>query len=410
MMIWETDTNVARVWGDFPNTTLSTGISYTYTFNSANSNTSLDSAIFTPTVVTGASPADGALGAPAAGNCTWHAGANVTCRIIEQAVVSTYSSFATDDQEIQIVTGSTQLQSHYGTNPSPANDVYLRMSANRNSYVRFSLQDTGAYVYYTTTGPTGEKALGAAFCTTNAANTTWVFKAIGNSYIVTSNGQQVLAAIDNTNAVNVGASYRGWAIGAQAGAGQTAQTVPNSLASITVTDLPYYTSGLYWQLIPLGNRPHIIAEARFRQQVYPVNPTILAFDTLLGNWIPDPFIDTSISETDITIQEPGTYQVNASICWDPAYSAFDNAGVGFTLNGTDIGRLAKDFLRGNGYAPGFYQTQSCSFSYSFAKGDVLRVTAQHNAEVVCWLWWNNIPNLTQVCWVELVFLGPPVGA
>jgi hypothetical protein len=409
-MIWETDTNCVRAWASFPNNTLSPGTVYTYNFNTANANTSLDSTIFTPTVVTGSSPADGAMGAPTSGNCAWYRGANVTCRIIERGIVTTFNTFATDDQQMQVTTGATQLQNPYSTNPSPTNDFYLRCSTNLQSYVRYSLSNVGVSISYTTGGTSSEQILGSVNCTTDAEATTWIFKIVGNTYLVYSNGQLVLSAVDNNNVVNVGSSYRGWALGMLASAGATQQMVPNSLTTFTVSDLPFYSSPLVWQLLPVANKPHILAEARFEQQVYPLNPTILAFDTLLGNWIPDPFMDTEVSQTDITIQEAGVYQVNASICWDPAYASFDNAGVGFTLNGQDIGRLAKDFMRGNGYAPGFAQTQSCSFTYSFAEGDVLRVTAQHNAEVVCWLFWNDIPNLTQVCWVELSFVGPPSSA
>jgi len=405
-MIWESDTQTMRVWGQFPAIAPTTGTQYTYTFNTRNSASSLDSTVFTPTLVTG-STGDGSMGAPSAGVCAWYPGANVTCRVIEKSVAS---PFATDDQQITAVTGSTLLQARYSSNPSPSNDFYLRASSSLQSYVRYSVQDTGVYVYCTTTGPTGEALLGGAVCPTSTAGTTWLFKAVGNTYLVYANGQQVLAVVDNANSVGVGPSYRGWGIGMQAGQGQTAQTVPNGLSQVSVADLPYYTSnsGMTWQLLPIGNKPHIIAQAQFRQQVYPLNPTVLGFDTLFGNWIPDPFINVSTSQTDIVIKETGVYQVNASICWDPGYDSFDNAGVGFTVNGQDIARLAKNFMRGNGYAPGFAQTQSCSFTYNFRYGDVLHVTAQHNSQYTCWLFHSSTPGNSQACWVELSFLGPPI--
>ena len=406
-MIWETDTQTMRVWGQFPTITPSAGTNYTYAFSTANSATGLDGAVFSQTVVTGSVPTNGAMGAAVSGVCAWNRGTNVTCRVIERGLSN---SFVTDDQQISAVTGTTQLQAHYSGSPSPSNDFYLRVSTNLQSYVRFSLQDTGVYVYYTNTGPSGEMFLGGAACATNATKTTWLFKTIGNTYLVYANGQQVLAAVDNANSVSIGSTCRGWGIGMQAGAGQTAQTVPNSLSQVSVIDLPYYASNtkMTWQLLPIGNKPHIIAQANFGQQVYPLNPRIVGFDTLFGNWLPDPFMNVQSSQTDIVIKETGVYQVNASICWDPGYGSFDTAGIGFSVNGQDIARLAKNFMRGNGYAPGFSQTQACSFTYSFNYGDVLHVTAQHNSQYVCWLFHSTTPGNSQACWVELSFLGPPI--
>ena len=408
MVIWETDTNCVRAWSQFPSNNLTSGIAYAYTFNSANSNTSLDSTIFTTTTPTGTAPADGAMGSPSSGVCAWYPGANITCRQIARAVPTGYSVTNSDDQELKFTTGATTLQSRYETNPSPADDGYLRMSTDGQSYVRYSVIDTGVYIYYTTTGPTGEHFLGGTAANTNTPDTDWTCKAIGNTYLVYQGESTIplLTAVDVDNAIHVGANYRGWGIGMVGAAGETTQLVPNSITQVSITDLASANSGLIWQLLSLGNVPHIRAEAHFEQAVHPLNTAILGFDTLLGDWIPDPFMDTETSQTDITINEPGTYQVHASISWDPAYSQFDNATIGCTINGVDPGRKARNFMRGNGYAPGFAQTQDVYFTYRFQAGDILRVTASHNAEVICWLFWTSVAGLTQMCWVELDFLGP----
>ena len=405
-LIYETDTNTARVWAEFPGNTTVAGTNFTYTFNTDNDTAFLDPAVFSQTYVVGTSPTDGVMAAPSAGVCAWGRGANVTSQCVARGVKTGSTTTVTDDQVLTWTTGTIQLQEHFGSNASPTNDGYLRMSADEQSYVRFSNNDQGSAIYYTTSGPSGEALLGAVKATTSYPKTTWTAKAIGSTYVLYAAGQQVLAVVDYQNVVTIGSSNRGWGIGMTAGQGASAQTVPCSLSSINIADVPYHTENLIWQLLNMAAVPHIRAEAHFAQVVIPGNKgSVVGFSDVLFDWNL-PYTNFDVSQTDITIQEPGHYHVHVSVPWDPDFFGFDEAAVGITLNGQDISRKTVQFMRGNGFAPGYPQTVDLFFTYYFALGDILRIHAQHNASVNQWLFWSGINPDHQTCWVELDFMGP----
>ena len=427
LMIWETDTNCVRAWANFgQGDILNQGINYTYGFNTNNSASHLDTSLFSTSYVTGASPSDGvtfsgtsptigSMGAPSPGVCEWTIGTNVNARAIARAIMATYATSQTDDQVASFTTGNVSLvttndlaiEVHTSGVTSPANDIYLRMSNDETSYVRYTINGLQAAIYYTTNGPANETFLAAGSATTPAPHITWTAKAIGNVYLFYANGELIVSAVDNASAIHVGASYRGWGIGMVAAySAFDGQLVPNSLSSVTFGDQPYYTSGGIWQLLPVGKVPHVRAEAHFRQQVVVGDPGgIVGYDTVLYDWNPYPFFAIESSQTDITIQESGHYNVHAAIVWDGSYNAFDHAMIGITVNGLDIGRKHWEFMRGNGFAPGFSQVQEIHFTYYFAAGDILRVQAQHNASTIQWLnYIGTSPNI-QTNWVEIDFIG-----
>lgn len=407
MLIYETDTNAARVWAEFPGNTLVVGTNFTYHFDTDNLSTGLDPAVFSQSYVQGATPADGAMAAAVSGICAWVRGANVTTQCIARGVKSGSATTATDDQVLTWTTGTVQLQERaFGSNVSASNDGFLRMSSDGQSYVRFSNDDQGAAIYYTQSGPGGEALLGAVKATTSYPKTTWTAKAVGNTYILYAAGQQVLAVVDYQNVVHVGASYRGWGIGMTAAHGSSQQVLPCSLTSVNIADVPYHTASLIWQLLNFAAVPHIRAEAHFNQVVLPGNKgSVVGFSDTLFDWYL-PYTNFDVSQTDIIVQEAGHYQIHVSVSWDPSFFNFDQSGVGIALNGQDISRKTLSFMRGNGFAPGYPQTNEIFFTYYLAAGDVLRVHAQHNSSADMWLFWSGISPNRQTCWVELDFLGP----
>lgn len=421
LTIWETDTNCARVWSSFVDNTLVSGLDYEYLFNSNNSATSLDSDIFTQTYVIGNGTTQGSMGAPAPGNCEWHEGSNVTARCIAQAVVEGSDTFSSDQQELQFVTGG-HVQGQFGAGGkgsgskesgpqgTPSNDAYLRMSSDGQSYVRFAVGYGAVAISYTVSGYAGEAILGAVGATTNVANTTWLCKAIGNTYTLYSNGQPILSVVDYNNVVNTGADYRGWGIGMQACVGEGAQYNPNSVAQILVIDQPTYTTELTWQLLAWGAVPHLRASANFQQEIFVTTEVLLFIDLIFlvieWDWSVEHFMNPEVSQTDITIQEAGHYNVHAAVAWNPAYASFDHSLVGITVNGQDIGANNWQFTQGFNTSPGFSQTQDMYLSYKFAKGDVIRVVAATNSNVPTYTYYATGP-YTQTCYVELDFVGPP---
>lgn len=407
MVIFEADTNCARAWSQFPGNTLGDAINYTYNFDSNNSTTSLDPAIFTQTVIQGASPADGSMGAPLVGDCAWHAGANVTCQIVSQAVVADNSTFFNDDQIISFTTGTIVIQNGQGNLPDPSNDAYLRMSEDGQTYVRYSVQGGTTLIYCTTEGLEGEQELGRVKTSTAVKKTTWTAKAIGSTYILYKNDRQVLAVTDNDNLVAIGPDYRGWAIGMTGAQGNTAQRVPNNVTTVTVQDATYHSESLIWQLLNWGTVPHIRVEARFRQTVISgPKGNVIGFDTTIQDWIVDPFTNLDVDASAFIITEPGHYQIHISLPWDPGFSGFDQSGVGISVNGQDIGRKSSSFMRGNGFTPAAPQTNETYFTYYFALGDVVRIHARHNANIDQWVYYNAVPPNVFVSWAEFDFQGP----
>lgn len=420
MTIWETDTNCARVWSSFENNTLTSGLDYEYLFNSNNNAKSLDPNIFQQTYVTGTAPGDGAMGAPNPGDCHWFEGANVTCRCIAQAIVDGASHFSSDKQEIQFLTGGYAMGTFgaggkgngakaAGPHGSPTNDAYLRMSDDGQSYVRFAVTYGGVAISYTTSGADNEVVLGAIGATTNTINTTWLCKAIDNTYSIYRDGVPILSAVDYNNVVNMGEDYRGWGIGMQACPGQNAQYNPNSITNVLVIDQPTYTTQLTWQLLSWGSVPHLRASANFEQEIY-VTTEVLLFIVILFfvieiDWPVAHYMNPEVSQSDIIIQEPGHYQIHAAVAWNPHYASFDHSMVGITVNGQDVGINNWQHMIGNGTSPGFSQTQEAYGSYRFAKGDVVRVVAATNSSIPTYTYYSTSP-YTQTCYVELDFIGP----
>jgi hypothetical protein len=403
-MIWETDTNIVRAWSQFPNNTLVTsGIAYTYNFDSNNNADTLDTILFDQDYLYG-NDSDGFMGAPGPHNWFWTRGNNNRARCFARSIHPTYGHFATDDCVIEFTTGELILQERY-LGGSPCNDFYLRCSDDGLDYVRFQLFDEGVCCFYAIGGYQTEILLGQVSAFSLDPNANWLCKAIGNTYVLYANGVQVIAVVDYEQVVRVDSGHRGWGLGMCAEIGLEEQLIPANVYSITIYDLPYYTSELIWQLLPVASVPHLRAEAHFTQQIIVGGFGRCGFDTILWDWPFRHFMDVSVSQTDITIPESGHYTVHASICWDPGFPFFDHAMVGITVNGVDIGRKNWEFMRGNGFFPGFAQTNEIHFTYYFAQGDVLQIQAQHNAPVPCWLFWFfTSPNI-QTCYVELDFLG-----
>lgn len=406
MLIFEQDTNCARVWSEFSGNTLGVGVNYTYAFNSANTPSQLNPSLFTQLVVQGTTPADGMMGAPSAGDCIWQRGANATCQIVYQAAMASAATTNTDDQIITFTTGKNIIQTAQGYG-SPSNDAYLRMSADGQTYVRFSVQESGVGIYFSSAGEVAEQGLGGTKTPYSTANTTWVAKAIGDTYVLYRNGVQVLAVVDYNNLVQIGEDFRGWAIGMVATQGTSAQRLPNDVTSVQIQDNVYHVEALDWQLLNWAAVPHIRVEARFAQTVVRgPKGNVIGYDTVISDWTIDPFTNLDVDGSAFTVTEAGHYNVHLSIPWDPAYHGFDQSALGISVNGQDVGRKTVTYMLGNSVAPGFPQTNELFFTYYFAQGDVVRVWAQHNAAVDQWLYHNSIPPQVFVAWAEFDFTGP----
>lgn len=437
-IIVETDTNCVRMWSQFSGgsygsltgggNTLNYGLSSTDSF-ARNDSLSLGSTLWSQTYYNsdGANPYTavvsdtarlqlaGSLGTKGdVGEARWNTGtSNFANRCIARRVAAADAQTQTDDQVLTFVSGSKSMDLPAFWLKSPTNDAYLRMSADLQSYIRVKVDSTSVNLYYTTIGPGGETYLGGTRADTTGTATTWTVRAVGRTFVVYQGGIQLLAVTDSANVTALNAGCRGWGIGmnVQAGVGVNlglgSQARPASLSSVTIADQPYYSKGLIWQLLPVGSTPVLRAEARFQQQVVVgAAGGVCGFDTIIEDWFHNPFMKVDVSQDQVTIQEAGHYDVHASICWDPDRTFCDHAMIAVTVNDLDIGRKNWEFVRGNTYNPGFSQTNEIYFHHYFAKGDILRVTARHNASRPSWLHYNGSSPDKQACWLEVVFKGP----
>ena len=361
------------------------------------------------TYVTGNSPSDGAMATPTFGSASWVMGNNNTCRCIAQNIDS--AGTTTDDQTVIFTT--TSAIDYQLFHDSPTNDVYLRMSADRQTYVRLELTAAHATFYSTTSGPGGEQVLGSVSAGTQSTTAIeWEVKASERTFTLYRGGVQILVFTDSNNVTQKGEGYRTWGIGMTATEGRRYQLVPANLASVHVQDAPRYSTTPIWQLLNVGAVPYVRAETHVSQEIAVGRPITAFWDMIwedifaffghgsIGTLTPVP------QSTDIVITESGHYDCHASIHWDPGYPKLDHGMVGFTVNGIDIGRKNWEFIRGNAYSPGFAQTNEIYMSWHFAAGDVLRVVAQHNAPTPARLFFDTSNLGKQVCSIDIAFTGP----
>lgn len=360
--------------------------------------------------VTGSNPACGSMAVPQSGSASWIVGQNVSARCIATCVVSGATTTISGDQDITFTQVTPMPLTYNGL--SPTIDIYLRRSSDGNTYVRMYLDAGGGHLTYTTTGPTGEQPLFSAFTGTTSANIPWEVKCTGNTFILYRGGVQVLSYVDAANVTRSGSAYQGWSWGMSAVPGATSQIAPPSVTNLSVNDLPIYGTQPIWQLLNVGAVPYVRAETHVGQVIAVGNMVSAFFDTVLEDLfgffgLGTIGVQTTMApNTEIIISEAGHYDVHASIPWDPAYDAFDHAMLGFTVNGQDIGRKNWEFMRGNGFAPGFPQTNEMSMHWHFAAGDILRVVCAHNAEFQQWLFYDPTAPFVQMAYVDLKFTGP----
>ena len=355
-------------------------------------------------------------------------------------------------QQTTMVASSTNVYDYHATGSVPGMDIYLRMSADKQSYIRVTFDFFNYTIFYTTAGPTKEINIGSGLSTVVPGVVhqpaswldvlTWTVKVLDNSVYVyanyplnsllggTAGGQQgtyLLGAHPDILQGRVlrGDGYRGWGYGAYGTTKSAAEIDPGSgtytfsgdnrgpidgkqgkpatLLSIEVTEPPIYSSRVIWQLLPVGNTPSIRAEANASQSIIPTTGSVLETGLTIEDWVVNPF---KVNQTDIVIREAGHYDINVSASWDPNYYDFDSAMISAEVNGEDISRKSQSAMRGNGTAPGFAQTSSLSFHYYFALGDVVRFRLSHNGTQPAKTAYIVAAPDRHTSWFELIFRGP----
>lgn len=417
MQIYETDTNTVRVWAIFPTNPDATGVIGTDNFRRT-SDFDLGPSLWLQLYLL----ANAGLFCTPFGVAAWWLE-----ELTEDNWCFARRAFAddeitlSDDQEITIIHGTNgfDIVSVYGDDDAPCNDYFFRSSEDQLHYVRLGIFYNWAVLYYTVNGQSNEVVLGTLLSLPFwEENLLWTVRCVDWEWHIYRNGVFAGSIVDNERRSYRDSFHRYWGIGCHVKGHAAGQHRPPDVANCQIKDVTSYVPTARWGLLPVASVPIIIAETHERQEVLPGLDHILRFTDVLEDF-PNPaliglylalgilpFIDLEVSDTDITIREPGVYHVHASICWDPAFTFCDHSLISITVNGADISRKNWEFIRGYGFFPGFSQTNEINFWRRFNVGDVLRVVVRHNGGIPCWLWFTDLDPDRQVCHLELVYHTP----
>lgn len=398
MLIYETDTNRVRVWNTFNQNQITAGLNSLENFNQGVNNQNLGNTrweqtyyatdlpvpeAFTtspPAPWTVAQAAQGRLATPDGQTASWIDAGIFTEQCVARRINAADAITQSDNQVISFKTGSTVIEDG-DSNPllrveGATNDFFLRMSANSQSYWRFRLGFNYVKVFATTTGRSGEFFIGQLTnITTNLANTEWRIELEERTLRFYRLGQFLGAVTDSRSLTSKGALFRGWGFGVQAGYRVLGQTTPANIDWIRVADLGLYQSVYRWTLLPAASVPTCRLIQKFNQPLAKTG-TILQWSEA----IEDNFGFFNLNNPSlVTITEPGLYQVEAALQWDPQVAP-DEATAILMLNGKETTIRESRFIRGNDFTPGFSQTLSLSSKIRVGAGETLSIKATYQAK------------------------------
>jgi hypothetical protein len=381
MVIYETDTKAFRQWDLHANNVVVTGLNsleeFPSTFTDGQGRVSMNPADWEQWYSD--DPVDydhGAMGVASPGTLSWVDQGSDSNRAIARRIKLTDKETQTDDQVITWKTGGTAVEATLPLTEDASNDYYLRMSADKQSYLRIQVGHGWIKVLYTTTGVGGELELGTLNNVDTAlTNTEFQAQVIGRTITIYRVGE-TLGTIKDTKSVTAkGASNRGWGVGMLSGDRFTGQTTPGSVDWVRIQDARYYASVNRWSILPLGAMPVCRLRQAKAQQISHTG-TILEFEAEVEDNFN--FFNSGSSKTSVVITEPGRYDVTATIQWDTSIVP-DQAHAVVMLNGQETYIKDSKFLRGNGFSPGFSQTLAITGSLWLAEGDVVQVKARYAA-------------------------------
>lgn len=378
-MIWEVDTNRARVWAQFPGERIASQGVYSEDTFDRTSTTDLGSSLWSQWYQV---PGSGKMATPSGVSAAWIVGASVDNRCIAQRINSADRYTLTNDQVITFDTNAHVADWSQASKDNPtSNDVYFRMSDDGQTYIRAALTyykgSTGSIMLaYTTSGPTGEQLLGQLSATTNTADIAWQLRLVGNKFEAYMGVEYVGAIMDNQGVTING--YKGWGIGMTSGlsyhfGSYGGQSLPNEFSDVTIADAVYYGSSPIWQLLPMGDTPRVGLGAGVAQEIHPTG-SVIEWDTVVEDnfGLYNPSLKTAI-----VVSDPGVYFVHASIAWSTNISG-DHAATVIMVNDIPTYHMHWEFVRGYTYTPGFSQTVDVSAYIRLGENDRVGIAAAHN--------------------------------
>lgn len=142
-----------------------------------------------------------------------------------------------------------------------------------------------------------------------------------------------------------------------------------------------------WVLLPHGNRPVVRLLQGTRQRI-PGSGAPLEFRTEEEDTFG--YFNTANSLSNVTVSEPGLYEISCSVSWDPSEIFGDHAQVGLVINGQLTKRIASEFIRGNFFTPGFSQVVDLpACNVRLAAGDTVSIRVWHNGPFSQWTFINT---------------------
>lgn len=436
-MIYETDTNAMRVWS-FSGTANLTGMSGLDDFNRtsvAGLNLPTPAPPLWEQTYNVAPPANenqsghGRFATPDGMRASWIRGGTTFNRCVARRINSADAQTLSDDQVVEWSSGVavpyfrlsetewgkysmlTAAQRLEFAQSQASSDVYLRMSADGQKYIRVQVAFFHLICYATVAGAGDEKMIGAVnvwtFGDSPGRTPTTRVKAQGRTITVYIDGKVTATFFDSGADSMIGPAFRGWGIGMQAGVEKNSagtaigQTVWGYFDWVKCQDEQMYTQGFQWTLLPISATPRVALTSASRVDV--TAGRTLFYDIVWRK--PDPKDDNFGSfalatPTEIRIKETGLYTLTGTVSltcnlsrelgrWD--YHDATRPDIGYSVWYNDyVTAVLAVRLYVNGQAtilgttaPGYAANYQINTRQRFNKGDVLRLSAS-------WSGWSNV--------------------
>jgi len=379
LMIYETDTNRVRVWSQFDNNVTITGFDYTDNFERTVANDL--GADYEITYVSGTSPANGTMAIANGHEVKWKDAGNAGMRAIARNINPTNMHTETTNQAFTWTTGDTLIEEAIWFTWPSFNDVYLRMSDDKQEYLRFKYGVRQIEAYYSKTGFSGEVRLGEIKSRNAIRNMPMQIVLNDYSFEFYQMGGYLGTIIDvNEESANDPAVNLGWALGMQTGYRVGGQTSPASVDSVRIQDVSRLATSPRWTLLPAASIPYCRLRQTVAQRINPTGSFLEWGANGSATIIEDNFgyYDANLSLTELFIREPGLYHIDTAIQWNPSVVG-DNAQVVLCLNGIETSIRNHQWMRGNGFNPNFSQSVAVSGKLRFAANDRLSVKVKYNS-------------------------------
>lgn len=427
-LVFETDTSAMRVWTTQEASVSTVGLYVEDNFERA-SNTDLGSSLWEEAYTL--TPGNGILATPDGHTASWITAGTQANRVVARRINSTDSVTQTDDQEVSFSTGLQQMTDYryyntgyaivlVGVGLSSSNDVYLRMSSDRQSYIRVRVGLGYIQVLTTTSGHDGEVQFGM-FNTTESpggapipsgnagySSQGWAISVVGRTVSVYNDGTFVGSATDVNNLSSKGSGNRGWGFGMENAPNTTGkfqlssdefqavnhpgdpiphtytkdglgQNSPCNVTDISAQDVVYYSSTHAWGLLSAGAIPILRISQGVAQNLAAGTGGIIQWDTEAEDTFN--FFNPGVSTTDIKIKESGVYSIDVSVLINSAgvLAPLLDLLISLEINGSPTAYNSSG-SSGNGF---FILASEYKLSavVRMAQGDVLRVRAKHSDTV-----------------------------